>query len=160
MKHTPKTSRGWTLVELLVAATLGAFVLSTSLIVFQNIGTNSRRMTTQTEVSLGVHTVQNYYSESKDLIKCYTAPSYGLMVQAHSMIDFLKTDLGTASAVYILPRSNINTIRPTHLPITGLTDGLSEAEDFRQLLHDVYPLAIPLFDTEATNYTASGDQRY
>lgn len=143
---------------MLVAISLSAIFLGAAALVLQAVSTNSKRLTSLIDVTIGEGHNQNFYGQSGDTLRVYSAPNYGRMMFAKDLRDSLLTDIEKSEAVFCLPRSIDNSVRPEFLRYLAGDDGSTLAhpqidtpEAFRQFLADVEPTTAAIFDTQIRN---------
>ena len=135
----PRTS-GFSLLELLIVASICAVLFSSGALAYRAITMNQRRSTTFQEVTLTSQTATNFFPGSTDTtIDTYTAPSYGRAVLAGQMRNLFHEDVQSSSAVFCLPRAgNINSIRQRVITIGSLIPAAYDTpEKFLQLLSEL-----------------------
>jgi type II secretory pathway pseudopilin PulG len=155
---------GFTFVELLVAVTLGAAVLSAAVLAFQTIGQSRSRIASYGAVGIGASAYSDFYSGSSNSVRTWFAPNYGRIANAVVLREMFLEDVQRATAVYCLPRAGRSTIRPISFALTGAyavtnfdTRRLDTPEAFRQFLADTVPGANAIFTEDA--YAAEGAVR-
>lgn len=110
----PHTSRrGFSLLELLIVASLCAVVFTSGSLAYRAVAQNQRRATTFQEVTLTSAVATNFFPGTTDTtIDSYTTPSYGRAAIAQRMRNLFYEDVESSCAVFALPRlGNLNTIR-------------------------------------------------
>ncbi|MEX2578570.1 MAG: prepilin-type N-terminal cleavage/methylation domain-containing protein [Verrucomicrobiales bacterium] len=152
------SQKGWTFVEMLIAVSLSAIFMGAASLVYSSISANSQRLTTLTEVEIGSTTKKNFYDQSGDSVRVYTAPNYGKAALAQEFRDLLLDDASRSSAVFCLPRQLDNSIRPEFLRYVAGDDGstlprprLDTPEAFRRFLADVEPTSAAIYDSAIRN---------
>lgn len=150
---------GFTFVEMLVAAAVGALVLAAVVLAFQTIGNfNSRQSSGYQTITFPSATViSNFYGVSTNVISTWTAPSAGYLARAEILREKFIEDTQKAVAVYCLPRVGQSSVRPQSLSATesGYAVGsfdfrrLGTSEEFRQYLASVLPSSAGTFATNA-----------
>ncbi|MDD5200608.1 MAG: prepilin-type N-terminal cleavage/methylation domain-containing protein [Terrimicrobiaceae bacterium] len=135
---------GFSLVELLVATALAAAVITTAVMIYQNLTASGGLRPSYGTVTVGAP-LANFYGGTATTISAYFAPSYGRAAQAEVVRQQFIDDLQHASAVYCLGRSGVNTLRPTSISVSASLrgDSLDTPDAFRQLI-----------DPTATTFTA------
>lgn len=159
MNQTSKTrDRGWTFVEMLVAISLSAIFLGAASLVLSAISVNSKRLTTTVDVNIGSSNKQNFYGQSGNNLRVYSAPNYGKAAYAQLFRDEMLEDAEYCSAVFCLPRQLRNSIRPEFLRYepgdvgsTSPRPRLDTPEAFRQFLAAVEPTSSAIYDTPIRN---------
>lgn len=149
---------GWTFVEMLVAISLAAIFMGAATLVFSSITANSKRLTTVMDVNIGAVANQNFYGQSGDTVRVYSAPNYGRAAFAQEFRDLIREDTEYASGIYCLPRALANTIRPEFLRYAAGETGstvtpprLDTPEAFRLFLASVEPTSAAIYDTAIRN---------
>ena len=150
--------RAWTFVEMLVAISLSAIFMGTGALVLQSITHNSKRLTNLIDVNIGAAKKNNFYGQSGSTLKAYTAPNYGKIAFAQDMREQMLSDASRSSAVFILPRSGLNTLRPEFIPYPSGAVGstadhpvFDTPEAFRQYIRSIFPLKAAVFDSPIRN---------
>lgn len=156
--HPRSPHRGWTFVEMLVAISLSAIFMGAATLVFSSISANSKRLTRIVEVDIGESASSNFYGRSDDTVRIYAAPNYGKAAFAQEFRERMLEDARHSSAIYCLPRSAENTVRPEFLRYTAGDEGSTEArprldtpEAFRSFLASVEPTSTAIYDTPIRN---------
>lgn len=153
-----KNLRAWTFVEMLVAISLSAIFLGAAALVFSSISVNSKRLTQILEVSIGSTTKQNFYGQSGSTVRVYSAPNYGKAAFAQTFRDLMLEDASNASAVYCLPRTLDNSVRPEFLRYEAGDDDaglprprLDTSNAFRSFLAISEPISAGIYDSPIRN---------
>jgi prepilin-type N-terminal cleavage/methylation domain-containing protein len=147
--------RGFTLVELVIAAALATAVITVAVMAFRTISMNPRANTAQGDVTLGAATLQNLYPDDFPAGGTHTAltvpyaPNSGAFADAAQARDYFYEDLRHANAVFCLGRSGLNTVRPQTISVGASFQGRAVAtpNDFRAVLGAAYPDALTVFQT-------------
>jgi hypothetical protein len=141
-----ESSRAFSLIELLIAAALGAALLTVAVIIFQNLVANGGTRTSYGTVTVG-SALGTFYGGSATTVAAYFAPSYGRAAQAEVVRDQFVTDLRSAIAVYCLGRNGVNATRVDSIPVSAGFQGssLDTPEAFRQLLASAVPATASTF---------------
>ncbi len=107
------SGKGFSLLELLVVASLCAIVFTSGALAYRAVAQNQRRSTTFQEVALNSSVASNFFPGSTSTaIDSYTAPNYGRAALAQQMRNLFYEDVESSIAVFPLPRTgNINSIR-------------------------------------------------
>lgn len=121
--HENKATSGFTLVELLVAAAIGAALIATAVIGFGVISGLPLRQGT-VNVSLPAGVIGNFYGTNLPSITLGPNPNYFQAAQARRMKDRLLSDISAASAVFCLGRnvSGNPSLRPAEIAVPARTD--------------------------------------
>ena len=134
--HRPR-SHGFSLLELLIVASLCAIVFTSGSLAYRAIAQNQRRSSTFQEVTLSASVGTNFFpGTTTTAIDSYTAPNYGRSTLASQMRNLFHEDVESGSAVFCLPRTgNINSIRARVITIGSLLPAAYDTpEKFLQLL--------------------------
>ena len=150
--------RAWTFVEMLVAISLCAIFMGTGALVLQSISHNSKRLTNLITIDIGAANKSNFYNQSGSTLRAYTAPNYGKIGFAQDLREQMMDDSSRSSAVFCLPRSGLNTLRPEFVPFPGGAVGSTSShpqfdtpEAFRQYLLTTFPTEGAVFDSSIRN---------
>jgi len=135
--HERKATSGFTLVELLVAAAIGAALIAAAVIGFAVISGLPLRQGT-VNVSLPSGVIANFYGTNFTTLTLGPNPNYFQAAQARRMKDRLMSDVSAASAVFCLGRnvSGNPALRPAEIAVPGGTDFRSHStpSTFRDFL--------------------------
>lgn len=135
--HQRKATSGFTLVELLVAAAIGAALIAAAVIGFSVISGLSMRQGT-VNVSLPSGVIQNFYGTNFPSLTLGPNPNYFQAAQARRMKDRLMSDVSAASAVFCLGRnvSGSPSLRASEIAVPAGTDFRSHStpSTFRNFL--------------------------
>jgi prepilin-type N-terminal cleavage/methylation domain-containing protein len=135
--HERKATSGFTLVELLVAAAIGAALIASAVIGFAVISGLPLRQGT-VNVSLPSGVIANFYGTNLSSLTLGPNPNYFQAAQARRMKDRLMSDVAASSAVFCLGRnvSGSPALRPAELAVPGGTDFRSHStpSTFRDFL--------------------------
>ena len=138
--HQIKATSGFTLVELLVAAAIGAALIASAVIGFGVISSLPLREGT-VNVSLPSGVIGNFYGTNFASLTLGPNPNYFQAAQARRMKDRLMSDVSAASAVFCLGRNvtGAPALRPAELAVTNRTDFRSHSTPsaFRDFLVSV-----------------------
>ncbi|MDF1812557.1 MAG: hypothetical protein P1V20_10090 [Verrucomicrobiales bacterium] len=155
--HHFQQASGWTFVEMLVAVALSSVCLGAGALALQSISTNAKRTTSIIEIDIGGNTNQNFYGDAGSKIRTYVAPNFGKLMFAQEIRAKLAEDALRASAIFCLPRTIPNIVRPETLSYPGGTvvrPKLDSPEDFRAFLKEVEPTSEGVFTSEIRNVPA------
>jgi prepilin-type N-terminal cleavage/methylation domain-containing protein len=121
--HQKKATNGFTLVELLVAAAIGAALIASAVIGFGVISSLPLRQGT-VNVSLPSGVIENFYGTNFASLTLGPNPNYFQAAQARRMKDRLLSDVSAASAVFCLGRnvSGSPSLRPADIAVPAGTD--------------------------------------
>ena len=135
--------------ELVVASGLVVSFFGAAALVYRSTSVNQKRLAKFGEVDIGAANALNFYGLSDSEKDVYWAPNYGTSIRADSMRDLFYDDIQHASAVYCLPRSGANSIRPTTIDLTGTHRGtdIDTPSEFIDVLDDAYSAADTTFST-------------
>lgn len=135
--HERKATSGFTLVELLVAAAIGAALIASAVIGFAVFSGLPLRQGT-VNVSLPSGVIANFYGTNLTSLTLGPNPNYFQAAQARRMKDRLMSDVAAASAVFCLGRnvSGSPALRPAEIAVPGGTDFRSHStpSTFRDFL--------------------------
>ncbi|MDF1659280.1 MAG: hypothetical protein P1U58_16810 [Verrucomicrobiales bacterium] len=158
LTNSQRQPGGWTFVEMLVAISMSAIFLGAAALVFSSISVNSKRLTRILDVSIGDSTKRNFYDQSGTSVRVYSAPNYGKAAFAQTFRDLMMEDSFESSAIYCLPRSINNSIRPEFLRYEAGDDGatlprprLDTPEAFRSFLAISEPTSAGIYDRSIRN---------
>ena len=134
-----RSNSGFSLVEVMVASTIAASVLTGAAVAFNAIGTNQRKISTIVSIEIGESSAKSYYDISGSTVNTYKAPSYGRAARADRVRSRFWDDVSHASAVFCLARDGLNSFRPVYIPLSDGVDGrsLDSSESFRVHLSKV-----------------------
>jgi type II secretory pathway pseudopilin PulG len=138
-KRPEQSLTGFSLVEMLVAAGLGAAVIAAAVIGFAVIsGASTRGGRTDVQLPGGTHSAM--YGSAASYVTMWPNPSYAEAAKARLLRDKLLEDVSTATAVFCLGRNGTGGVRPSQITITSsawndLRASATPAA-FRQLLVD------------------------
>ena len=138
-RHHGSGQRAFSLVEMTVAASIAASVLTAAALAFSAIGLNQRKLSTYGAIEVGAPAALNYYNLTSQSVDAFTAPNYGRAANADLMRERFWDDVSYASAVYCLGRTGLNSVRPVYIPFSAELDGrsLDSPEAFRLHLASV-----------------------
>jgi len=121
--HERKATSGFTLVELLVAAAIGAALIASAVIGFAVVSGLPLRQGT-VNVSLPSGVIANFYGTNFATLTLGPNPNYFQAAQARRMKDRLLSDVAASSAVFCLGRNVSGTpaLRPAEIAVPGGTD--------------------------------------
>jgi type II secretory pathway pseudopilin PulG len=119
---------GFSLLELLIVASLCAVVFTSGALAYRAVAQNQRRSTTFQEVALTSTAASNFFpGTTNTTIDSYTAPSFGRAALAQQMRNLFHEDVESASAVFPLARyANAPPTAGTPQPATGLLNTIRE----------------------------------
>jgi prepilin-type N-terminal cleavage/methylation domain-containing protein len=139
-------SRGFTLIEILVALVLTSLTFTSAAMLFQAVTVNGKQPAMLVDVTLGTPVVENFYGLSQSTVSSYTSPNAGRSVFAEEMRERFLEDTTGATAVFCLGRNALNTVRPAIIPYPA-TGGLrlDTPEAFRLHLVSEFPEAATIF---------------
>jgi prepilin-type N-terminal cleavage/methylation domain-containing protein len=148
---TPRAGRlcsraGFSLIELLVAVAITASVITTAVMIYQNLVASGGARTSYGAVDIGA-SLPIFYGEDVTSLDAYFAPSYGRAAAAELVRDQFIEDLQSASAVFCLGRNVANTIHPTEIEVSATLRGssLDSPNAFRSLLASAIPASASIF---------------
>ncbi|MEM6910380.1 MAG: prepilin-type N-terminal cleavage/methylation domain-containing protein [Verrucomicrobiota bacterium] len=136
--QAPRSVGGFTLVELLVALVTAAAFFTAAALIFQSVSQGQHRLTSFGEITIGQVFETNFYgNETADgVINAYWAPNYGRSALVEQLRDQLHLDLQSASGVYGLTRSGVNSLRPQSVSLGSVLSPaqIATPNAFRDLL--------------------------
>lgn len=128
-RHQPG---GFTSVELLLVMALSAVVIGGAVMSYGTLVRSQPSVTTTVVVPLGQQRMQNFYGSNSTTQNVAMAPQYGALSQAEELREQFVADTLIATAVYCLPRQDINTWRPSVIAYNpALHDELDTPQKFR-----------------------------
>lgn len=142
MRKRLKTAaiEAFTLVEILVAAAIGAALITAAVIGFGTVSQLAVREGTE-NVSLPTGVIANFYGTNLPSLTMGGNPNYFQSAQARRMKDRLMSDVSASSAVFCLGRNTNGApaLRPAELAVTNRTDFRSHSTPsaFRDFLVSV-----------------------
>lgn len=123
---------GFTSVELLLVLALSAVVIGGAVVSYGTLVKSQPSVSSVVTVPLGLTRMQNFYGLSTTTLNTAMAPQYGALSQAEELREQFVTDTLSATAVYCLPRDNMNTWRPSIIAYNPtLHDELDTPQKFR-----------------------------
>lgn len=152
-----RQERGLTFVELLVAISIAAAVLTVAVMSYQAIGQSKDRLGTYDAVQLPAGVMEDFYGTDSAYVRTYFAPNYRRAAEAEILRDKFYEDLEYSNAVFCLARTGRSTIRPLSIPVTTSFDlrTLDTPEAFREFLADAVPTSAAVFTTYRGTTTAT-----
>ena len=128
-------SCGFTAAELLFAMALGAAVIGAAAIGYATIAKNRPTTSATATIPLSSAKLTNYYNLAQTSIITAVAPNYGSAAKAEDLRERFMADIHTATAVFPLARTGVNTVRPATIPFNPITDNIvDQPQRFRELL--------------------------
>lgn len=142
----PLWRAGFSLIELLVAVAITAAVITTAVMIYQNLTASSSARTSYDTVEVGA-SLPIFFGQGGTSLDAYFAPSYGRAAAAEFVRDQFIEDLQSASAVFCLGREVANTIHPTEIEIPSTLRGnnLDSPSAFRSQLAAAIPASASIF---------------
>ncbi|MBU6328305.1 MAG: hypothetical protein KGQ89_11785, partial [Verrucomicrobia bacterium] len=141
------------MVELLVAAAIGAAVITAAAIGFAVVSGASTKGG-RIDVRLPGATHNAMYGADASYVTMWPNPSYAQAAKARLLRDKLMEDVSAATAVFCLGRNGAGGSRPGQIPITSSSwqdlRGCATPADFRKLLVDNNIAGAGAFATEQT----------
>ena len=103
--------RGFSLIELVLVAAVGAVVFTAGALAFRVVAKNQRTVGAFQPVTLPAGVGDNFYpGSSLTTVDSYTAPNFGRCSQADVMRTMFLEEVEKSIAVFVLPRGlNVNT---------------------------------------------------
>lgn len=128
---------GFSLVEALVAAAIGAVVITAAAIGFAVVSGASTRGG-RVDVTLPESTHADLYGSGASYVTMWPNPSYTEAAKARILRDKLMEDVSAATAVFCLGRNGAGGVRPAGISVTNSSwldlRSCATASDFRRLL--------------------------
>ncbi len=126
---------GFSSIELLLALAIGAALIAAAAIAYGALARDQPRVGASAVITLTTATVMNFYNLNQPTIQAAVAPSYGTLAEAEDMRERFLADTLSATAVYCLARSGLNSLRPYSIPYNPQTDLVLDGPvNFRQHL--------------------------
>lgn len=128
---------GFSLVELLVAAAIGAVVIAAAAIGFAVVsGASTRGGRVDVQLPSGIHAA--FYGTGASYVTMWPNPNYSEAAKARLLRDKLMEDAAAGTALFVLGRSGTGGIRPASIPFDADLDfrDYSTPQGFRQFLID------------------------
>jgi hypothetical protein len=133
---------GFTSVELLLVLALSAVVIGGAVVSYGTIVRTQPSVSSIVTVPLGLNRLQNFYGLASSTLNVAMAPQYGALSQAEELREQFLTDIISATAVFCLPRDDINTWRPSVIPYNpALHEELDTPQKFR--VHIIANASVP-----------------
>lgn len=132
MKPRLHRQDGFTSLELLLVVALSAVVISGAVISYGTLVRSQPNISSVVMVPLGQTRVMNFYGQNANTMNVGMAPQYGALSLAEELREQFLTDTLSATAVFCLPRDDINTWRPSVIAYNpALHDELDTPQKFR-----------------------------
>ena len=132
MKHQARQHGGFTSVELLLVLALGAVVIGGAVVTYGSIVSNQPRVSAVINVPLGTTRMQHFYGISGSTYGSSSAPQFGALSLAEELREQFLADVMGATAVYCLPRDEVNTYKPSVIAYDPVVDQeLDTPQNFR-----------------------------
>lgn len=116
MKCRAHQPGGYTSVELLLVVALSALVIGGAVVSYGTLTRSQPSTSSVVTVPLGLARMQNFFNSSATTSNVATAPQYGALAEAEFLREQFVTDTISATAVFCLPRDDMNTWRPSSIP--------------------------------------------
>lgn len=127
--------RGFTTIELLLAMALGALVVGAAAIAYGTMSRNIPKGGNTATVTLDVSRLTNYYGLAQTSVVASVAPNYGTAIRAEDLRERFNADILTATAVFPIARTAVNSYRPATIAFDPLVDGIPDTpKKFRDLI--------------------------
>jgi hypothetical protein len=104
---------GFTSIELLLVVSLSAMILGGAVVSYGMLVRSQPSVSTLVTVPLGLNRMQAFYGILSTTVNTAVAPQYGALSLAEELREQFLTDTLSATAVYCLPRDDINTYKPS-----------------------------------------------
>lgn len=135
MKLGRSYSCGFTAAELIFAMALGAAVIGAAAIGYGTIAKNQPTTSATATIPLDSARLTNYYNLAQSSIVTAVAPNYGSAGKAEDLRERFMADIHTATAVFPLARTGVNTVRPATIPFNPISDTfIDQPQRFREHL--------------------------
>lgn len=132
MKPSLHRQDGFTSLELLLVVALSAVVISGAVISYGTLVRSQPCVSSVVMVPLGQARLMNFYGQNANAMNVGMAPHYGALSLAEELREQFLTDTLSATAVFCLPRDDINTWRPSVIAFNPqLHDELDTPQKFR-----------------------------
>ena len=119
-------------MELLLVLALSAVILGGVVVSYGMIVRSQPSVSSMVAVPLGAARTQAFYGTPSSTVDVAMAPQYGALSLAEELREQFLTDTLSATAVYCLPRDNINTWKPSVIAYDPATDAeLDTPQKFR-----------------------------
>jgi len=146
MKRSRHQQNGFTSVELLLVMALGAIVIGGAVVSYGTIVRSTPRVSSLITVPLGATRMQHFYSSSSTTTNSACAPQFGALSIAEEMREQFITDTTSATAVFCLPRDDVNTYKPSFIAYNpALHAELDTPQKFRAHLITIGAIASTLY---------------
>ncbi len=141
-----KARAAFSLVELLIAAAVAAAVITTGVLLYQNLTAARAPRSAYGTIEVGA-ALPTFYGGTATAIDAYFAPNYGRSAHAEMLRTRLVDDLQRAVAVFCLGREEANSAHPAAIAVSAgfRGDQLDSPEAFRQLLAAAVPASADIF---------------
>ena len=146
---------GFSSMELLLALAIGAALIGAAAVAYGSIARNLPRVGSSVIVTLDSSKMTNFYGLVQPTVQASVAPSYGALAQAEDLRETFLADTLSATGVYCLSRTDINSFRPASIPYNPQTDVVLDSNvNFRQHLINKALITASAFTTKR-NYDTS-----
>jgi len=125
---------GFTYVELIVAISIAAGVLTAAVMAFGTISGTKIVSIRSENITLGTSVLTNFFASTNPLISVPQAPNYGALAQAEIMRERLHQDLSSSVASFLLGRDGLNSTRVETITFTNDGRTIMTPMAFRGLL--------------------------
>jgi len=113
MNRRARQPGGYTSVELLLVVALSALVIGGAVVSYGTLTRSQPSTSSVVTVPLGLTRMQNFFGINASTSNVAMAPQYGALALAENLREQFLTDTISATAVFCLPRDNMNTWRPS-----------------------------------------------
>lgn len=132
MNRRVRQPGGYTSVELLLVVALSALVIGGAVVSYGTLTRSQPSTSALVTVPLGLTRMQNFFNSSASTSNVAMAPQYGALADAEGLREQFVTDTISATAVFCLPRDNMNTWRPAFIAYDPTLHGeLDTPQKFR-----------------------------
>lgn len=133
---------GFTSIELLLVVALSAVILGGAVVSYGTLVRSQPSTSSVVTVPLGLARMQNFYGLLTTTLNAAMAPQYGSLSLAEELREQFLTDTLSATAVYCLPRDDMNTWKPSTIAYNSAVDGeLDTPQKFRS--HIITRASVP-----------------
>lgn len=151
-----RTPSGFTATELVTVLSLAALVLGSLVVGLGTLVRSRPAVASLLQVPLGLTAMQNFYGSSSTTRPTPSAPHYGMMAQAEELRELFYQDVVSATAVFCLPRTGVNTYRPNSIAYDPVTHGILDTpQQFRAHLVTLGVSPMPFLDYRNPQNTAA-----
>lgn len=119
-------------MELLLVLALSAVVIGGVVVSYGTITRSQPSVSSLVTVPLGQTRIQNFYGTNESSVNVTLAPQYDALARAEILREQFITETMSGTAVFCLPRNDVNTWRPSVIPYDSTVDAeLDTPQKFR-----------------------------